>query len=68
MSFEDEYTVFFATENLIQAKKRPETKPLIFPKCLSTRLLKAECFIQIAKGLKILKVVENFKKSNNEQP
>ena len=68
MSLVDEYTVFFATENLIQAKKLPEKKPLIFPKCLSTRLLKTECFIQIAKGLKTLKVVENFKKSNNEQP
>ena len=43
-----------------------QAKPLIFPKSLSTKLLKVECFIEIAKGLKILRVVANFKKFTNE--
>ena len=55
-------------ENVIQAKKLQKTKPLIFPKSLSTRLLKAESFIEIANGIKILRVVANFKKSANEHP
>ena len=59
---------FSLMENVIQAKKLQKTKPLIFPKSLSTRLLKAECFIEIVNGIKILRVVANFKKSTNEYP
>ena len=43
------------------------TKPLIFPKSLSAKLLNAECFIEIA-GRKILGMVANCKMSANEYP
>ena len=67
MSFKQEYTVFWH-EKLILAKKLQKTKPLIFLKSLSTRLPKSEWFIEIAKGLKTLRVVANFNKSTNEHP
>ena len=41
------------------------TKPLIFPKSLSAKLLNAECFIEIA-GRKILGMLANCKMSTNE--
>ena len=54
-------TQFFATKNPVKAKKLHEA--LTFSKSLSTKLLKAECFIEIAKGLNVLRVVANFKAS-----
>ena len=50
-----------------KGKKVTEDKPLIFPKSLCTRLLKVNCFMEVVKGLKTLRVVANFnKKSTNE--
>ena len=59
-------TQFLCNEKPNLGKILQKTKTSIFPKSVSTRLLKAECFIEIAKGLEISRVVADFKRSANK--
>ena len=67
MSFEQEYTVFLQRKIEFRQKKATEDKTANFSDSLSTRPLKVECFIEIAKAIKTLRVITDFKKSTNEQ-
>ena len=51
------YTVIYKNIHNLGKRKLQKTKPLIFPKSLSTRLLEPQCFIEIATGLKNFKEV-----------
>ena len=64
MQVSNKNTQCLFNENPNLAKKKlQKAKPWIFPKSLSTRLRKAERYIEI---LKVLRVMANFKKSTNE--
>ena len=60
-------TQFFCNEKSNLGKKATEDKTTNFSESLSTRPLKVECFIEIARWIKTLRVINDFKKSTSEQ-